>query len=221
MKKALNGVPVILDMDAVILGVNLEQRLAFSLTNPKFNANQFGIIALGIVTKTIVKEANKLKVIPKSLLNKVKKIYDEEKANIDILIAAAVKANNIKGQAAVKNLVAKSVKAARAAKAAGAKNLLKPNEYLASNKYLVSDNKAFFLIMQSDGNLVVYKGSGPTDNKGALWSSGTSGKGESFAIMQSDGNFVVYKGSGPSDNQGVLWNSETGGNTPFPASVTP
>ena len=40
----------------------------------------------------------------------------------------------------------------------GIKNLLKPNEYLTSNKYLVSNNKAFFLIMQSDGNLVVYKG---------------------------------------------------------------
>ena len=93
----------------------------------------------------------------------------------------------------------------------GVKNLLKPNEYLTSNKYLVSDNKAFFLIMQSDGNLVVYKGSGPSDNKGALWSSGTSGKGESFAIMQSDGNFVIYKGSGPSDNKGALWNSKTFG----------
>ena len=93
----------------------------------------------------------------------------------------------------------------------GVKNLLKPNEYLTSNKYLVSNNKAFFLIMQSDGNLVVYKGSGPSDNKGALWSSGTSGKGESFAIMQSDGNFVVYKGSGPSDNKGFTWNSKTFG----------
>ena len=57
----------------------------------------------------------------------------------------------------------------------GVKNLLKPNEYLTSNKYLVSDNKAFFLIMQSDGNLVVYKGSGPSDNKGALWNSKTGG----------------------------------------------
>ena len=93
----------------------------------------------------------------------------------------------------------------------GIKNLLKPNEYLTSNKYLVSNNKAFFLIMQSDGNMVVYKGSGPSDNKGALWSSGTSGKGESFAIMQSDGNFVVYKGSGPSDNKGFTWNSKTSG----------
>jgi hypothetical protein len=65
--------------------------------------------------------------------------------------------------------------------------------------------------MQSDGNLGVYKGSGPSDNKGALWNSKTGGKGESFAIMQSDGNFVVYKGSGPSDNKGALWNSKTGG----------
>ena len=93
----------------------------------------------------------------------------------------------------------------------GVKNLLKPNEYLTSNKYLVSDNKAFFLIMQSDGNLVVYKGSGPSDNKGALWSSGTSGKGESFAIMQSDGNFVVYKGSAPAPPQMPTWNSKTSG----------
>ena len=93
----------------------------------------------------------------------------------------------------------------------GVKNLLKPNEYLTSNKYLVSDNKAFFLIMQSDGNLVVYKGSGPSDNKGVLWSSGTSGKGESFAIMQSDGNFVVYKGSAPAPPQMPTWNSKTSG----------
>ena len=93
----------------------------------------------------------------------------------------------------------------------GVKNLLKPNEYLTSNKYLVSNNKAFFLIMQSDGNLVVYKGSGPSDNKGALWSSGTSGKGESFAIMQSDGNFVVYKGSAPAPPQMPTWNSKTSG----------
>ena len=57
----------------------------------------------------------------------------------------------------------------------GIKNLLKPNEYLTSNKYLVSNNKAFFLIMQSDGNMVVYKGSGPSDNKGALWNSKTGG----------------------------------------------
>jgi len=97
-------------------------------------------------------------------------------------------------------------------KAAGTKTILESNQYLATNEYLVSDNKAFFVIMQSDGNFVVYKGSGPSDQGAALWNSGTQGNGESFAIMQSDGNLVVYKGSGPSDNKGYTWNSGTQGN---------
>jgi len=41
----------------------------------------------------------------------------------------------------------------------------------------VSPNKKFFAIYQiSDGNFVVYKGSGTTDNKGAVWLSGTNDK---------------------------------------------
>ena len=40
----------------------------------------------------------------------------------------------------------------------------------------VSPNKEFFAHYQkSDGNFVVYKGSGSSDNKGAMWSSGTTG----------------------------------------------
>ena len=34
----------------------------------------------------------------------------------------------------------------------------------------------YFLILQDDGNLVIYKGTGPTDNQGAVWSTGTNGK---------------------------------------------
>lgn len=39
----------------------------------------------------------------------------------------------------------------------------------------VSPNKKFFAIYQTDGNFVVYKGSGSSDNKGSMWSSGTTG----------------------------------------------
>jgi hypothetical protein len=39
----------------------------------------------------------------------------------------------------------------------------------------VSPNKEFFAHYQTDGNFVVYKGSGSSDNKGAMWSSGTTG----------------------------------------------
>lgn len=59
------------------------------------------------------------------------------------------------------------------------------------------------LIMQGDGNLVLYGSSG------FLWASNTSGQncnGQCGAYFQTDGNFVVYNGSTP------LWASNTSGN---------
>ena len=60
------------------------------------------------------------------------------------------------------------------------------------------------LVMQSDGNLVLYQ------NWVALWYTGTwgqnCGSNQCFAAFQPDGNFVVYNGSTP------LWNSQTAGN---------
>ena len=38
----------------------------------------------------------------------------------------------------------------------------------------VSPNKKFFAIYQTDGNFVVYKGSGAKDNKGIMWTSNTT-----------------------------------------------
>lgn len=62
----------------------------------------------------------------------------------------------------------------------------------------------FTLVMQGDGNLVLYEQNGP-----AVWSSGTYGQdcsgGQCLAVFQSDGNFVVYNGVTP------LWNSGTYG----------
>jgi hypothetical protein len=34
----------------------------------------------------------------------------------------------------------------------------------------------YFLILQDDGNLVIYRGTGPSDNQGFIWASGTNGQ---------------------------------------------
>ncbi len=61
-------------------------------------------------------------------------------------------------------------------------------------------DRKFHLIMQPDGNLVLYS---PTK---ALWATGTDGKNVSFLALQPDGNLVLY------DKNGVpLWNSGTPG----------
>lgn len=86
--------------------------------------------------------------------------------------------------------------------------LTNTNQTLLQNEYLVSSNKEYFAIMQGDGNFVIYKGSGPNNNKGVVWDTSTVGE-ESYAIMQSDGNFVIYKGSGPDNNKGDVWATMT------------
>ena len=71
----------------------------------------------------------------------------------------------------------------------------------------------FTLILQTDGNLVLY---GPS---GALWSSNTAGSAASVAAMQTDGNFVVYAGATPlwwsntANNPGAFLSVQNDGNT--------
>ncbi|CAG9804670.1 unnamed protein product [Chironomus riparius] len=65
---------------------------------------------------------------------------------------------------------------------------LGPNECLAVGETLVSANGCFRLIMQGDGNLVIYRQS----NNKAIWSSKTSRTCTNRACMQGDGNFVTY-----------------------------
>jgi hypothetical protein len=40
-------------------------------------------------------------------------------------------------------------------------------------------NCTFFLVLQSDGNLCLYRGADPSNNKGIIWSSGTNGQQKS------------------------------------------
>ncbi len=68
------------------------------------------------------------------------------------------------------------------------------------NQYLMSSDVRFVLLLQGDGNLVLYGLGGR-----ALWSSKTNGKGADRAVMQGDGNFVLYKGGT------AVWATHTSG----------
>jgi beta-glucanase (GH16 family) len=78
--------------------------------------------------------------------------------------------------------------------------VLTGGQNLGQNQSVTSCDGRFELIMQTDGNLVLYMGSQP------LWASGTVGSGYEMS-MQTDGNFVVYNaGHAP------LWAAGTYGN---------
>lgn len=68
------------------------------------------------------------------------------------------------------------------------------------------------LIMQSDGNLVLYSSAGTE-----LWASGTQGKSTVQALMQTDGNFVLYNAVQPTyqtvNTANTVWSSGTSGNS--------
>ncbi len=86
---------------------------------------------------------------------------------------------------------------------------LAAGSYLATNDYLCSANGSHFAIMQSDGNLVIYHGNGPTNQGAFLWNSGVAPGGDPhfFAIMQTDGNLSVYRGSDPLHKGAFVWNN--------------
>ncbi len=77
---------------------------------------------------------------------------------------------------------------------------LTSGQHLAAGGTIASPNGMYRLVVQSDGNLVVY---GPGNR--VVWSSNRFGT-DADLVMQSDGNAVVYATGGR-----VLWNSGTGG----------
>jgi hypothetical protein len=74
---------------------------------------------------------------------------------------------------------------------------------LYSGQYLESSNGKFAMVMQPDGNLVIYNASGH-----AIWSTRT--RGSNTVVMQPDGNLVVYSWSGK-----ALWASASHGGGPI------
>jgi hypothetical protein len=88
--------------------------------------------------------------------------------------------------------------AATAAPASATSNILASGQKLTSGQEISAGN--YWLIMQSDGNLVEY------DSAGAQWASDTAGQPGNYVIMQTDGNLVVYSSAGQ-----WRWQSGTSG----------
>lgn len=72
--------------------------------------------------------------------------------------------------------------------------VLHAGESLRSGERLSAPNGEAFLIMQPDGNLVLYRGSGPSDNVSYVWSSGTSVRGGATpsAWLLRNGQLVIF-----------------------------
>lgn len=78
-------------------------------------------------------------------------------------------------------------------------NTLTAGQKLLKGDALTSDNGAYTVTLQDDGNLVL------AARGKALWSTKTAGQGIERAELQSDGNFVLYAGDKP------LWHTGTAG----------
>jgi len=85
---------------------------------------------------------------------------------------------------------------------------LLPGGRLKSGAFL--DSGTVTLVMQSDGNLVLYRDGHVGDPNWALWASGTMG--HNTAVMQGDGNFVIYPSNGVGHAGLALWATHTSGN---------
>jgi len=81
-----------------------------------------------------------------------------------------------------------------------AKDILGSGQILYKGETLKSPNGQYKLILQNDGNLVLY------DGGRAIWSTKTQGKRIKKLVMQNDGNLVLYGPNGP------LWATNTSGN---------
>ncbi|MCB0933952.1 MAG: LysM peptidoglycan-binding domain-containing protein [Mycobacterium sp.] len=76
---------------------------------------------------------------------------------------------------------------------------LNAGQTLGRGDSLTSNNGAYTLTLQEDGNLVL------AARGEAVWATGTNDQGVDRADVQNDGNFVLYAGKKP------LWHSDTKG----------
>ncbi len=67
--------------------------------------------------------------------------------------------------------------------------MLQTNGIMFVNDYLLSQSGQYQVVLQQDGNLVIYD---LWNNHKPIWSSNTHGKAVNLAVMQGDGNFVIY-----------------------------
>jgi nucleoid-associated protein YgaU len=76
---------------------------------------------------------------------------------------------------------------------------LQKGEKLEVGQSLTSNNGAYRLVLQEDGNLVLYAG------EQSVWATATDGQDVKRAEVQEDGNFVLYTPDKP------VWASQTAG----------
>jgi hypothetical protein len=82
-----------------------------------------------------------------------------------------------------------------------ADDMLNPGEMLRVEEHLASRNHRYRLVLQKDGNLVLYDA-----RRHPLWSSNTDGQHVEKCVMQRDGNLVLYHRNGQ-----PVWASNTVG----------
>ena len=96
-----------------------------------------------------------------------------------------------------------------------------PGTTLTQGQYLASPSAKCYLTQQTDGNLVLYAGSGPSNKGSFIGNSGYSNStpGNYYTIMQSDGNLVTYAGT-PSARGSAVFYTNTYGNSGAYLAVT-
>ena len=74
------------------------------------------------------------------------------------------------------------------------RDTLPTGKALNQDDQVVSNSGRYQLILQRDGNLVLYD---PSAGQKALWASGTAGHPNSYLRVQDDGNLAIYQPSDP------------------------
>jgi hypothetical protein len=104
---------------------------------------------------------------------------------------------------------------------ASSASVLGTNGSLGEGQSIVSPNQRAQLVMQIDGNLVLYTRSSTSSPWSAIWSTATShpanGAGPFHLVMQADGNLVIYNAA-----SAAVWSSGsciTSATTPAPYLV--
>jgi len=87
--------------------------------------------------------------------------------------------------------------------AASGNDWMRPGEVLSVGDSLISKAARYEFVLQTDGNLVLFR---LVPTKAVVWASGTQGKGVSNCVLQRDGNLILKSKLGR-----VIWASGSSG----------
>lgn len=201
LSQGLKGEPVILDMNFRLLGKSYRNRFAFSLTDWKFNAKQFEVIALAAAVKTVVKIGKDAKIVPHVLLNEVEKLYLRRKAEVDAAVAKALEGGGVGSDEAYANaamgrdiIVDQRVNAIKIK--ASEQSILAAREKLFGIQSSVMQKSLDELIK---ANKWVHIGGAANDigsgANGKTWVIGTNKEGKNYGIYRWDNKWTKINGS--------------------------